>query len=127
MVRQGNVGFTLVEAILAVAIMSMTAFSFMALVSRCAGVARRARDYHAAVAVLDKGVLDHPMLWTNEVYDNEVSRTPYGERGYEFERLIEEVEDEEDMFVVRTRAIWTIRGKEFAEEVAGYIYSTNHP
>ena len=45
-------GFTLIEAVLALAIMALSAFALMSATSRCVAVARSARNYQTAVTVL---------------------------------------------------------------------------
>jgi prepilin-type N-terminal cleavage/methylation domain-containing protein len=124
--HQTRAGFTLIEALLAVAIMSMSAFAFLSLTSQCLGVASLSRRYHDAVMIMDRGNLDYPLLMTNEVYDNVVAPMSF-DGGYVFTRDVVEDEDEEDLFIVRTRVSWSKRGKKSFEEVETYIYSTNHP
>ena len=124
--QRTRAGFTLIEALLAVAIMSMSAFAFLSLTSQCLGVASLSRRYHDAVMIMDRGNLDHPLLMTNEVYDNVVAPVSF-DGGYVFTRNVVEDEDEEDLFIVRTRVSWSKRGKKSFEEVETYIYSTNHP
>ena len=119
-------GFTLIEAILAVAIMSMSAFAFLSLTSQCLGVAALSRNYHDAVMIMDRANIDYPLLMTNEVYDNVVAPVTF-DNGYVFTRNVEPDEDEEDLFIVRTKVSWSSRGKKCFEEVESYIYSTNHP
>ena len=119
--------FTLVEAVLAIAIISVSAIAMLAATSTCLGAASRARNYHTAVAVLDQGELEYPLLPTNAVEDNIVE--PYEPllEGFVFSRDVEEIEDEEDLFVIRTRVTWSRRGRDSFEEVVGYLYTTNHP
>ena len=119
-------GFTLVEAVLALAIMTISAVALLAAASRCLAVARVARNYQTAVSVLNIGEMEHPLIATNEVFENVVEPVTY-ENGFVFSRTVEAREDEEDMFVVRTRVSWSARGKDAFEEVATYLYSTNHP
>lgn len=126
MKRTDQQAFTLIEAILAVAIMSMSAFAFLSLASQCLGVASLSRHYHNAVMVMDRAHLDYPLLMTNDVYDNVVAPVTF-DNGYVFTRNVEPDEDEEDLFIVRTRVSWSARGKKSFEEVESYIYTTNHP
>ena len=117
--------FTLIEAVIAIAIISMSGFAMLAAASRCLAVASASRNYHAAVTVIDQGGLEHPIAPTNDVYDNVVEEVEYA-NGFTFSRSVEEIEDEEDLFLVRTKVTWTSRGKEAFEEVVTYLYSTNH-
>ena len=118
--------FTLIEVILAVAIMSMSSLAFLSLASQCLAVSALSRHYHDAVMIMDLANLDHPLLLTNEVYDNVVSPETF-DNGYVFTRDVIVDEDEEDLFIVRTKVAWSSRGKKCFEEVESYIYSTNHP
>ena len=124
--RKSRNGFTLIEVMLAVAIMSASAFALLLATSRCLGVASRSRKYHDAVSILDRGELEHPLIVTNEVYENVVGEITYP-GGYTFERTVEGTEEDEDLFIVRTRVTWAARGKSGFEEVAQYLYCTNHP
>lgn len=123
-------GFTLVEAVLALAIMCVTAFALMAASSRCLQVARTARNYHTAVFALDRAELEYPLLPTNDINDNIVEDVTY-DNGLTFSRKVEPLESEDDsdpdMFVVRSRVSWSVKGKESFEEVATFLYNTNHP
>ena len=122
-------GFTLVEAVLALAIMALSAFALMSAASRCVAVARTARNYQTAVSVLDKGELDHPLVLTNKVSDNIVEPIT-DENGFTFARDIQPTnpgdKNEEDMFMARTTVSWSVKGKSSFEEVTTYLYSTNH-
>jgi prepilin-type N-terminal cleavage/methylation domain-containing protein len=124
--RTSQRGFTLIEVMLAVAIMSVSALALLLATSQCLAVASRSRKYHDAVSILDRGELEHPLIVTNEVYENAVREITYPE-GYTFARTVEETEEDEDLFIVRTRVTWSAKGKTAFEEVAQYLYSTNHP
>ena len=125
--REISRGFTLIEAVLAIAIMSISAFALLAATSQCLAVASKARSYHIAVSVMDQGLLENPLIKTNEVDELGVDEYQPLENGFVFSRVVEELEDEEDLFVLRTRVTWSRRGKQSFEEVATYLYSTNHP
>ena len=122
-----SAAFTLIEAIAAVAIMSLCAIALLSAAGRCVLVARTAENFHTSVAVIDLGELEHPFVMTNEVFENEVEEYEPLDNGFTFSRSVEAIEDEEDMFVVRTRVSWSERSAEAFEEVETYIYTTNHP
>ena len=123
--KRGTRAFTLIEAVLAVAIMSMGGIVLLTAASRCLAVSVAARNLHSAAAVLDKGELDYPLMPTNEISENVVGPTAYGR--YTFERAVEPFGGEKDMFVVRTTVSWAIKGKHACEKVETLLYSTNHP
>lgn len=116
-------GFTLVEAVVAVTIISVTGFAILAAASRCGAVASKVRNYHNAVAVMDRGLLEHPYVPTSRIDDIEVDPTVYGT--FTFSRSVSEVEGEEDLYTVSTRVGWNSKGRQVYEEVETLLYSTN--
>lgn len=121
-----SAGFTLVEAVIAVAIMSICAFALMAAASKCLALALTSRNLHTAATVMDQAELDYPLLPTNEVSDNVVEPVTYG-NNFTFARTVEQLADEKDMFVVETTVSWSMKGKQASESVQTLLYSTNHP
>ncbi len=105
-------GMTLVEVLLAMAILTIGLFSLTAAASRCLAVMRAAGQYHAAQAVLDQGTLEYPLVRAGrEMYNMDVSPVSYP-GGYVFERRAEEVEDEEKLYVIINQVSWAHRGRE---------------
>ena len=118
-------GLTLVEVLLAMAILSLGLFSLTAAASRCLAIMRTAGQYHTARAVLDQGSLEHPLIrYRRDVYNLDVSPVDYP-GGYVFERSSEELEDEEKLYVVRTSVSWNRRGNEARIEIWDYLYWEN--
>ncbi len=118
-------GLTLVEVLLAMAILSLGLFSLTAAASRCLAIMRTAGQYHTARAVLDQGSLEHPLIrYRRDVYNLDVSPVDYP-GGYVFERSSEELEDEEKLYAVRTSVSWNRRGNEARIEIWDYIYWEN--
>jgi len=122
---QDKSAFTLVEAVIAVAIMSICAFALMAAASKCLALALASRNLHTAATVIDQGELDYPMLPTNEVSDNVVEPVTYG-NNFTFTRTVEPLGEEKDMFVVETTVSWSMKGKQASASVQTLLYSTNH-
>lgn len=118
--------FTLIEAVFAVAIMSICAFALMAAASKCLALASASRNLHTAVSVIDRGELEYPLQPTNEISDNVVEPVTY-ENGFTFERTVEPFSKEKDIFVIRTIVSWAAKGKRASEKVETLLYSTNHP
>ncbi|MEI6970198.1 MAG: hypothetical protein WCL44_01655 [bacterium] len=118
--------FTLIEAVLAVAIMSICAFALMAAASKCLAVAGASRNLHTVAAVVDRGELEYPLQPTNEVSENVVAPVTYN-NGFTFERTVEPLGQEKDIFVVKTTVSWAAKGKHASESVETLLYSTNHP
>ena len=116
--------FTLVEAVVALAILSIGIFVIIEATSRCLAVIRVSRNYQTARAVLDRGESDFPLQSTNAVSDNVVQGEEY-EPGYVFSRELEEVGGEKKLYEVTTRVIWSESGQASAEEVVSYLYFPN--
>lgn len=124
-------GLTLVEVLLALAILAATAGVLMTAVSRCLGVVRQSKNYYAARRILDMGELEHPLLVTKDPIDKKdkvinlnVGPVDY-EDGYTFTRSGERSATLKDLVVVKTRVAWSARGREACEEVMSYLYYTN--
>jgi Tfp pilus assembly protein PilE len=114
-------GFTLVEAMLALAILSIGIFVLVECTARCLAVIRASRNYQNARLVMDQGELDHPLVWTNDVEENTVESEPYP-NGYTFSRTLTPMEGEESLYLVTTRVTWSEVGKASFEEVIGVLY-----
>lgn len=119
--RPAPAGFTLIETVLALAILGMSVFALMQATAQCLAVIRVARNYNTARAVLEQGALDHPMVWTNSPSDNEVASAEYP-NGYYFSRTVSQSDLERELYVVATRVTWTDRGETGFEEVLTFGY-----
>ncbi|MBI2437310.1 MAG: prepilin-type N-terminal cleavage/methylation domain-containing protein [Lentisphaerae bacterium] len=117
-------GFTLVEAVIALAILSIGIFVIIEATARCLAVIRSSRNYQTARTVLDRGEAEFPLQSTNAVEDNTVAATEY-EPGYSFERELEEVDGEKKLYVVKTRVTWSESGQGSVEELVSYLYFPN--
>lgn len=117
-------GFTLLEAVVALAILSIGIFVIIETTARCLAVIRVSRNYQTARAVLDRGQAEFPLRSTNTVEDNVVPETEY-EGGYTFQRELTAVDGEKKLYVVTTRVTWSETGQAAAEEVVSYLYFPN--
>ncbi|MBU4200203.1 MAG: hypothetical protein KKG09_07525 [Verrucomicrobia bacterium] len=120
--RLSGSGFTLVEAVLALAILSIGVFVLIECTAKCLAVIRMSRQYQTARMILDQGELEYPLIWTNEVDKNTVAPVTYP-NGYTFSRELALVDGEECLYVVKTRVAWSAIGQASFEEVASYLYS----
>lgn len=118
-------GLSLLEAVLALAILSIGIFILIETTAKCLAVIRVSRNYQTARAVLDRGKLDYPLIWTNAVEDNIVAPVEYP-NGFRFSRDLNPVDGEEDLFIVTTRVSWSETGHASSEEVISYLYCQNH-
>lgn len=116
-------GLTLVEAVLALAILSIGVFVLVETTAKCLAVVRLSRHYQTARAVLDRGESEHPLRGTNTVEQNTVEPVDYD--GYTFARELQAVDGEKKMFLVTTRVAWSEAGKNSFEELTSWVYCPN--
>jgi prepilin-type N-terminal cleavage/methylation domain-containing protein len=127
-------GLTLVEVLIALAILSASAGVLLMATSRCLNVVSTAKNYYEARRILEVGDLEHPVLVIKKADDPgaaedkainlTVGPVDYP-GGFTFSRTCERSETYEDLLVIRTRASWSKRGKAAFEEVTTYLYFTN--
>lgn len=120
---RGSRGMTLVETVLALAILSIGIFILVETTAKCLAVVRMARNYQTARAVLDRGESEHPLRGTNTVEQNKVEAVDYD--GYAFSRDLQPVDGEEKLFMVVTKVAWSETGHESGEELVSYVYCPN--
>ncbi len=121
--RPARNGFTLIEAVLALAILSISVFALAETTARCLAVIRLSRNYQTARAVLEKGEALYPISSTNSPEDLAVGPEEIVE-GFFFQRFEPQPLDEEErLFSVRTRVSWSESGRNSFEEVASLFYS----
>lgn len=116
--------FTLVEAVVALAILSIGIFVIVEATSRCLAVIRVSRNYQTARAVLDRYESEHPLQPTNAVsanFDQDEEVVP----GFHCKREFEAVDGETKLYMVKTRVTWAESGQASAEEVVSYLYFLN--
>ncbi|MDD4873232.1 MAG: hypothetical protein PHR77_21975 [Kiritimatiellae bacterium] len=118
--KPGKIGFTLVEVFLAVSLMSIGLVAMLTAVSRCLAVMKSAKNYQTAQWTLNKGDLDYPIVATNDVKSLEVSPVEYP-GGFTFSREVEDDEDKDQLYVMRTKVSWSDHSKEMSEEVVRYV------
>ena len=121
-------GLTLIEVLLAVAILGLGIVMMLTAISRCLRVLQVSTGYHDALWALSAGEAEFPMIVTDhdddtEPEDLEVSAEDFD--GFVYERTIEDpYESEEDsevrLLVVKTRVAWAGRENEKFEEVTRY-------
>ena len=116
-------GLTLIEVILAVAILGVCMTVLLASVSRCLAAIGSVRDYQTAQAALGLGEVEHPLLIEEDIDELVVDDVEYFEK-YVFSREVDEKDpDEEDgLYVLRTKIAWTKRGRKPFHEVVRYVY-----
>lgn len=120
-IRNANTsGFTLIEVFLAVSLMSIGLVVMLTAVTKCLAIMKAAKQFQTAQWTLNKGDLDYPIVATNDVKKLEVSPVEYP-GGFVFSRHIEEDDDKDFLYVVRTKVAWSDRSREMSEEVVRYV------
>ena len=114
-------GMTLVEVMLAVAILGVGFAVLLTAASRCLAAVKMARGYQEAEWTFSMGEAENPLFVTNDVESLIVAPTTY-DNGFTFSRDIEDDEDEDGLYVVRARVTWSERGRKSFDEVVSYIF-----
>ncbi|MBM4147839.1 MAG: prepilin-type N-terminal cleavage/methylation domain-containing protein [Lentisphaerae bacterium] len=114
-------GLTLVEVLLAVAILGSGLAVLLTAASRCLAVMRRARDYQTAQWVLTLGEAAHFTTETNSLDSFEVAGDSSLVPGFTFSREVDPDDDEDGLCVMRTKVTWADRGGEAFEEVVSFV------
>lgn len=114
---------TLIEVLLAAVLLGISLTVILMGISSCLSVMRAAKRFQEAQWVLGLGELAYPIKATADVMEDvPVSADSGLFEGYSFEREVEEDEDEDGLFVVRTRVFWGSGGPGAAEEVVHLVF-----
>ncbi len=105
---------------MAAAILSVGLTAILTATSRCLAVISRSREYQEAQWALNRGIAENPFFLAEDIREQEVDAEEYD--GYVFSRQVEDDEDEDGLFLVRSRVTWVRREREFVEEVVQYVY-----
>ena len=111
---------TLVEVLLAAAILALGLSVLLTGASRCVVSLGMARRYQDAQWAMTMGEAVHFVVATGDVSRLEVHGDPDLLPGYVFSRTVEDDDDEDGLCVVRTRVSWHERGRDFTEERVSY-------
>ena len=118
-------GLTLIEVLIAIAILGAGLAVMMTGASRCLAVMKVARNFQTVQWTLGLALAEHPLFPTNTLKDIEVSPQDY--KGMIFERTVDEKKDtknDDGLYVVRTSVGWKDRGRTWHEEMVQYVYLT---
>lgn len=127
--RRNKFGLSLIEVMVAMAILASGLFALIAAASRCMSVARQAKIYETARHLLSVFEAENPLALEEEIKDGTDSGNFDGEfSNYSWERTIkligEEKEAQEDgLFMVTVRIYWSENGKQSFEEVVTYLHA----
>jgi type II secretory pathway pseudopilin PulG len=123
---------TLVEVLMALAIMGIGIVGLVASASRCLAVARKAKNYENARRLLGEAEMrlhEHLLEQDDDEALEEDSESwsfeePFGDYSGMWEIIqIGEEEDTEGLYQLRMRISWSDKGKEAFEEVVTYLYA----
>ncbi len=121
---RSRAGLTLIEVMLAMAILAIGGIVLISSVSQCLAVVRAARLYNHAHTLLARIDLEHPLFDEDIQVGTERGRFSGAEyRDFAWERETELVGDEDDgLYEVVSRVTWSRRGETGFEEVVYYRY-----
>jgi prepilin-type N-terminal cleavage/methylation domain-containing protein len=121
-------GVTLIEVLLAVAILGFGFAVLLTAATRCLAVMKISRNYQEAQWALGMGEAAHPIpIPIEDIEDLDVEEQTL-DNGFTFARKVdveaEEAEEPRDnLYLVRTRVTWKGHGdRENVEEVVRYVY-----
>ncbi len=116
-------GLTLIEVLLAVAILGVGAGVLMLATARCLAVISQSRHYSAAQRLILQVGAENPLTRADLEVKSESGKFS-DDPDYTWEREIIEPENENQkgLYTVRTRVRWSDRGRESFEEVVTWHY-----
>jgi prepilin-type N-terminal cleavage/methylation domain-containing protein len=115
-------GMSLIEVLLAVVILGIGASTLMLATARCLAVVVKSQNYSAARRLIHQASIESPI--TREELE-ESSDSGDFDNGFRWEREIT-LDDEENrpgLYTVRTRIIWSERGRDRMEEMVTWVYT----
>lgn len=118
-------GLTLIEVILAAAILSIGMTVLLVSASRCIAVMKVSKQYQTAQWVMGLGEVEYPLMTEtiDDIEDLAVRPDSSLLDGYTFSRTVEDNYDDEDgLFIIKSRVSWSEHGKESYHEVVQYIW-----
>jgi prepilin-type N-terminal cleavage/methylation domain-containing protein len=130
-INRSKAGMTLVEILMALAILAISAGVLMTATSRCLAVVSTAKNYYEARRILETGELDYPLLVVKKKNEKDLKALNLNvgpidyPRNFTYQRTSERDADKEDLMIVKTRVSWSAKGKASFEEVTSYLYFTN--
>jgi len=116
-------GLTLIEVLMATVILGTALVGLMQGLSQCLAAFSLARRVQAMQSVFDLGEIAHPLVVEDDPEsDLEVSPDSNISRGYTFERSCEESDDEDGLYVVKTRVTYGRGGPGAQFETVRYVH-----
>lgn len=125
--KNSRQGLTLLEVVLALAILGLGVAALATATSRCLALVAISKTYHQARYALEQAQLRYPLVENeDELVNKEVSGTEIMP-GFQFTRTAEVQKDYEDigLYILHNRVSWEGRGSNTYEETVQYYYFTN--
>ena len=121
--RSGVDGMTLIEVLIAAAILGVGITALVSAAARCLAVMRVAKVYQSAQWALNLGEMEHPSLPQQDDKEWEVSSERY-DGGMTYTREIEEPDDElkDGLYIIRSKVTWAEKAHHGSEEVVRYLF-----
>jgi len=122
---RSNSGMTLVEVMMATLILGVGIVALMQGIGACSEVFNASAFIHQAANVISRGEAAHPsIVKTDPEEDLVVDVDGNVVDGWTFERWVEEDEDEDGLYVVRTKVVKGRGGTGMEMEVLRLVYFT---
>jgi len=116
-------GMTLVEVLLAVVILGICMLGLMQGISASLEIFNASAYIHEAANVLARGDAEHPMIIESDpLVDLVVDPDGSLQEGWTYERLVEEDEDEDGLYVVRVKFVKGQGGPGMEEEYVRLVH-----
>ena len=118
---------TLIEVLLAAALLGLGLTTLLSGISSCLAVMRASREFQEAQWALSLGELTYPMTEIKDIEDLEVDADSSLVEGFTFSRTVDEKEiadslKDDGLYIVRTRISWGGGGEGQAEELVSYVW-----
>lgn len=121
--HRSNSGMTLIEVLMATFILGICIVGLMQGLGSCVEVFNASAFIHQAANVLNRGEAEYPMIVkTDPEEDLVVSADSNLEDGWTFERTVDEDEDEDGLYVVRTKVVKGRGGLGLEQEFVRLVY-----
>lgn len=120
-------GMTLIEVLLAAAMLGLGLTTLLSGISSCLAVMRASREFQEAQWAMSLGELTYPLTAIQSIEDIVVDADSSLVDGFTFSRSVDEKDisdslKDDGLYVVRTRISWGAGGEGQSEELVGYIW-----
>jgi len=114
-------GLTLIEVVLAVTILGVGLSVLLTAASRCLAVMKVSRKYQEAQWTRGLGELEFPLVEAEDIDDMEVVGHQYP-NDFTFLRDVGNDDDEDGLYIVRSKVRWSEHGRDSFEETVRYVW-----